>query len=73
MNPVFDNYLDFQKVFDKISHLRLISKLQVKVITWSGGICLIYMHDARGRTASEGGCIYIRQIPTDHVIIIILH
>jgi len=42
----------------------------VTVITWSGGICLIYTHDARGRTAPKGECVYIRQIPTDHVIII---
>ena len=39
----------------------------VKVITWSGGICLIYTHEP------EGECVYIRQIPTDHVISIILH
>ena len=28
---------------------------------------------ARGRTVPEGECVYIRQIPTDHVINIILH
>ena len=48
-------------------------RLYVKVITWSGGICLIYMHDARGQAAPERECVYIRQIPTDHVIIIMLH
>ena len=28
---------------------------------------------ARGRAAPKGECVYIRQIPTDHVISIILH
>jgi len=47
--------------------------MYVKVITWSGGIYLIYTHDAQGHAAPEGECVYIRQIPTDQVIIIILH
>ena len=35
--------------------------------------CLIYMHDARGRTAPEGECIYIRQRTSSCVITNICH
>jgi len=38
------------------------------IITWSVGICLIYTHSPLGAAHPRASCIYIRQIPPDHVI-----
>ena len=36
-------------------------------------LCLLYTHDARGRTASEDECVYIRQSTSACVITNMLH
>ena len=45
----------------------------VQVITQATVLCLIYMHDARGRAAPEGKCVYIRQSVSACVITYMLH
>ena len=44
----------------------------VIVITWARGICLIYMPKPEGRRP-EGAGLYIRKIPSAHVITNIFH
>ena len=46
--------------------------IYVIVIPWARGICLIYMPKPEGRRP-EGAGIYIRQIPSAHVITNIFH
>ena len=58
--------------YNKSLMLNAFLNIYVIVIPWARGICLIYMPKPEGRRP-EGAGIYIRKIPSAHVITNIFH
>ena len=54
-------------------YIYIYTCIYVIVITQARVLCLIYTHDARGRAAPEGECVYIRQSTSAYVITNIFH